>query len=500
MRTLLPALLLAPALAVAAIPTFDQSVACPPLRLRLPKVEAQPMPAMEAYRFVGKAPDGSAKEFDAYPPEMIWRRDQRLGVWADKDGNRYELAAPKSLLGGPYPRAMVTQEEYDKVQAKAGAFKPSTLGQWLNDWVGGTASKPQRLSPLGGVRMALFATVGNDTAALVFTLKSNPNQPYALLITAAGDPPAKWRAALTRALAGFGAQSQGLSGQADDVEGWITIERPPYRVHTDLPKRDRKWLGTLLTDMGVIRRAYTKVFPEPYGTKIPISVIRVFADPDEYRAYAGEGMENTAGHFSSLNRELVVMGDAEEDSSKRRRDDILSTSFHEGFHQYLFLITPPLSTVPIWFNEGHATYFETFRVRGNNAKPSDSARLEVARKATGLRSAEGLARLLAYSQPEFYAQANDCYAVAWLFVHWLRTEAPPALAKTLDAYYKLICEGKSQVDANAAVYTPQVLQQIAEGLEDYLSKHKWEPPRDQRPRVRDIKDLDKDERERLLGR
>ena len=97
MRTLLHALLLAPALAVAAVPSFDQSVACPPLRLRLPKVEAQPMPAMEAYRFVGKAPDGSAKEFDAYPPEMIWRRDQRLGVWADKLPAVHKAAQAKAV-------------------------------------------------------------------------------------------------------------------------------------------------------------------------------------------------------------------------------------------------------------------------------------------------------------------------------------------------------------------------------------------------------------------
>ena len=76
-RRLAALLLLAPALA-AAVPAFDQAVPCPPLRLRLPKVEAQPIPALEAYRFVARLPDGSAKEFDAYPPEMLWRREQRL--------------------------------------------------------------------------------------------------------------------------------------------------------------------------------------------------------------------------------------------------------------------------------------------------------------------------------------------------------------------------------------------------------------------------------------
>ena len=69
-------------------------------------------------------------------------------------------------------------------------------------------------------------------------------------------------------------------------------------------------------------------------------------------------MEWSAGHFSALQRELVVMGDAEEDDRERRRDDIRSTTFHEGWHQYLFLITPGNAAVPIWFNEGHATFFD----------------------------------------------------------------------------------------------------------------------------------------------
>ena len=476
MRDLLPFLLLLCLCAAglrAAVPGFTQTVPCPPVRLRLPKVEAAPMPALEAYRMVARMPDGTAKDFDAYAPEQLWRRAQRLGAWTDAAGNRYELVAPKTFLGGPYPRAIVLQEEYDKVQAQAGAVTPAGLGKWLGEWVGATCGKPQRLKPLGGVRMALFAEVGN-VAALVFTLKDGPAHPYALLVTPAADPPAKWRTALSRALAGFGAAGRGLSGQAAQTEGWITIDRPPYRLHTDLPARDRKWLDSLLADMLAIRHAYTQAFPEPSGTEVPTSVIRVFADPAAYRAYAGQGLENSAGHFSSLQRELVVMGNAEEKSNKRRRNDIRSITFHEGFHQYLFLITPPQADVPTWFNEGHATYFETFRIRGNAAAPALSPRIEVARRATGLRNAEGLARMMAASQPEFYASANDHYAVAWLLVHWLRTEAPPDLAKTLGDYYALLCRGKPILEANDAIYTKPILERIAAGLADYLDKHKWE--------------------------
>ena len=468
MKRLLALAALLPLALHAAVPQFTENIACGPVRLRLPKgVEATPMPALESYRFIRQMPDGSATEFDAFAPEQLWRRDQRLGAWADKEGNRYELVAPKSRLGGPYSQTVVTQEEYDRVQAQTGVLKPSALGMWLGEWAQATCGKPQPLRPLGAVRAAQFATVGN-AAALVFFLKAAPRQPYVLLITPAQEPPERWRAALGRALAGFAASGTGLSGTAKEAGGWITIDRPPYRVHTDLPKRDRKWLDTLLDDMLAIRRAYTQAFPEPKGTQVPTSVIRVFADPAEYLAYAGEGQEWSGGFFSGLRRELVVKGDAEAEADERR-ETIRSTTFHEGFHQYLFLITPPLAQVPIWFNEGHATFFETFRVRDGRAAPGPSRRRDAAREARGLRSADGLARLLAMSQEEFYAEgAGQHYAVAWALVSWLRTEAPDDLKALLPRYYARLCARKTQLEANAEVFPPETLTRIAEGLERYL--------------------------------
>ena len=455
--------------AQAAVPQFTENVACDPLRVRLPRgVEATPTPPLESYRFVGQRPDGSTVEFDAFDPEQLWRRDQRLGAWADKDGNRYELVAPKSRRGGPYPRTLVTREEYDKVQERTGALKPAALGMWIGEWTGAACGKPQALRPMGAVRLAQFAEAGS-AAVLVFFLKDAPQQPYALFITPAADPPARWRTPLQRALAGFAPSGSGLSGTAKTAGGWITLDKPPYRLHTDLPKRDRKWLDTLLADMAAIRAAYTQALPEPKGTKVPTSVIRVFADPDEYRAHAGEGMEWSAGHFSALQRELVVMGDAEEDDRERRRDDIRSTTFHEGWHQYLFLITPGNAAVPIWFNEGHATFFETFTVRDGRAVPGPSRRRDTARQAKALRSPAGLRKLLDMSQEEFYSGAiGDHYAVAWALVSYLRTDAPDPLKPLLNDYYALLLKRKSQLEANDALFTPETLRALADGLDAYL--------------------------------
>ena len=469
--TLLAALtLLLPAAPLqSAVPQFSENVACEPIRIRLPKgVEATPTPPLESYRFMSQKPDGSVIEFDAFDPEQLWRRDQRLGAWVDKDGNRYELVAPKSRRGGPYPRTLVTREEYDKVQERTGTLKPSALGMWIGEWTGATCGKPQALRPVGGIRLAQFAEAGN-AAVLVFFLKDTPQQPYALIITPSADPPARWRTPLQRALAGFASAGRGLSGTAQAAGGWITLDKPPYRLHTDLPKRDRKWLDTLLADMTAIRAAYTQALPEPKGTKIPTSVIRVFANPDEYRAHSGEGMEWSSGHFSSLERELVVMGDSGEEDRERRREDIRSITFHEGWHQYLFLITPGNAAVPIWFNEGHATFFETFTVKGGRAVPGPSRRRAQARQAVALRSPTGLRKLLDMSQEEFYSGSiGDHYAVAWAIVSYLRTDAPDSLKSLLNDYYALLCKRKTQLEANDAIFTSETLRAISDGLEEYL--------------------------------
>ena len=221
MKRLLALAALLPLALHAAVPQFTENIACGPVRLRLPKgVEATPMPALESYRFIRQMPDGSATEFDAFAPEQLWRRDQRLGAWADKEGNRYELVAPKSRLGGPYSQTVVTQEEYDRVQAQTGVLKPSALGMWLGEWAQATCGKPQPLRPLGAVRAAQFATVGNAagwewtalavtviTAVGTLVMALYANVPYALApglgmasfltVTVCGDMGFTWQEGLS---------------------------------------------------------------------------------------------------------------------------------------------------------------------------------------------------------------------------------------------------------------------------------------------------------------
>ena len=475
--------LLLPCLLMAKVPTFNQRITCGPLRVPLPKgVSQEAPPAVETftYTFTRGNKSGTEERFD---PRQLWEQEQRLGKWTDDDGNTYELVAPTSVIDAfdkgfenKYNQIMphVLKEEYTLNRKKVGKLVAKRLPQWLTDWTDKSFSAPQKLRGMSAVSQALFAEAPG-MAALIVYLKSNPNQPYVLLITTPNDPASAWKTPLTRALSGFADAGKQLKSNQQSVDGWQTLEQPPYRLYSNLPKQQTKFLNTLLGNMQQMRKVYTTYLPEPKNLKVPTSVIRVFASPEEYRAYVGDNLGWSAGLFSSTHRELVVMGNAEEDSNKKQKDDIRSTTFHEGFHQYLFLITPPTVEVPIWFNEGHATFFETFERTRNGVKPTISPRLLQVKKDSRFCTAEGIALLMSFSREIFYHDKNrdTAYASAWVLVHWLRTEAPKELGNTLNDYYRLLCKGKTPQEAQAAIYTPAICERIAEGLWRFVEKHDY---------------------------
>ena len=77
--------------------------------------------------------------------------------------------------------------------------------------------------------------------------------------------------------------------------------------------------------------------------------------------------------------------------------------------------------VPVWFNEGLATYVEYIA----SASPSDVKSGAVhAPMVRGLlehqKDAVPLSRLIHYGPSQFYGRASITYAEAWAFVHFMR--------------------------------------------------------------------------------
>lgn len=478
---------------MAAAPMLTQRVVCENVQIPLPKqITKEAPPAVETFTYTWTRGNKSGTE-ERYDPRQLWEADQRLGMWSDEDGNTYELVQPKSVIDSfdrgvdsnyAQPMKHVLKDDYKQNRQKVGKLARKRLPEWLEDWTGKSFEAPQKLRAVGNVSQALFAQA-SDTVALVFFFKKAPNQPYALIIRSKNGRPEEWKAVLTRAMGGLALGSKFKPAADTPQEGWNTIDGKHYRVLSNLPKSYEKFQRDLLNEMEAMRTVYTKYIPEPKRMKIPTSVIRVFATPEEYHAYAGAGEGWSSGVFSTTHRELVVMGNVDEGSKKEQKENIQQITFHEGTHQYLFSISPPATHIPIWFNEGHATFFETFTVKSTPGvgrkgptvvgTPNLSYRLETVQRDSRFCTPSGLAQLMAFT-PEAFYQGNHrdvAYASAWVLVHWLRTEAPPELATTLNQYYQLICKGKTQEEVGEKIYPPAVLEKISQGLMEFLNKQEY---------------------------
>jgi hypothetical protein len=178
--------------------------------------------------------------------------------------------------------------------------------------------------------------------------------------------------------------------------------------------------------------------------------VRVFKTLDDYREYrlsTGEEDRTSCGLWDPAREELLI--------SAEDRAQAQSTMRHEAFHQYLHYATGR-GDHAMWFNEGHACYFEN--VKYNAAKREVKILAQGNRAAWVAREPERVARelpeLLHMDHAQYYSgDANLHYAAGWALVYFLET-APVAsprefarYAKVLPVYLKAMAEGFSANDA-----------------------------------------------------
>jgi hypothetical protein len=418
------------------------------------------------------------EELECFNPDQLWRHQQRKGLWKDKSGNTYELVQASTtqiptdtlLKEG---KQHVTRAEYDAAYATA-SIDLESLPQWIEDW---TNETPSPLPPLKGtknVRGAVCTTASH--AILVILLRTTPDTPYLLIVTPNDEAPEKWASTLTRALTSFTPRKGSASSNTSVAKGaWYSIEKPPYRIHTNLTQKHRVTLNKLLADIQAVRKAYTTVIPEPKNTTVPTSVIRIFPTHKDYVTYVSQmdpNLQWSAGLFSTTHRELLVSIE-ESAEAKERKQRINAITFHEGWHQYLFLISPAGTDIPIWFNEGLATYFESFTVSGKNAKPQKNTdRARHALTLSHMHTVDGLKDFMAASRERFYdEEREDYYATAWAVTTTLLHDKDPRFKNILRTYYQSLCDGASAEDATKAIFTDEVLQALSTALPKQIKKH-----------------------------
>jgi hypothetical protein len=181
-------------------------------------------------------------------------------------------------------------------------------------------------------------------------------------------------------------------------------------------------------------------------------VIRVFKERDGYLAYVGETLKWSGGVWMPSKKELAV-SPCDWAKGLKKRQLILNTLYHEGFHQYFFYA---LGQIPSsrWFDEGHAQYFEGINFKGGKNYSIELPKYSIKEiiKFVEIGKASEIPELLKKNYPEFYSSEekdrHQNYTMALALVYFLRKGAPAMkngnnYSEIPEKYYDALLETKN---------------------------------------------------------
>jgi len=410
------------------------------------------------------------KTVEMYAPLDLWRHAQHSGQWIDEDSNTLVLATMRLPVPPEFPRQHVPRPEYDagmKNAAQVDWDKPDTfLMAWVTAFAGARPSDQQaitkrssrlrdlyifsipepspfthgyafRLSRMAPAQrnavtnwfcllLSPSTHIKPDTADAAVQTELIPSLGSCLAVspvpaTPRPDAPQAAGKADTGRSPEFLESRRQVASSIANMKDWWMLETENYILLSNLKNRKHVMVRELESSVEVLRNAFESFIPlsTPPGA---VSVIRLFATPEEYTAYVGEKMSWTGGAWIPDRKELVVKPQ-DWGSSKEQRESILRVTYHEAFHQYIHFATSP--HVPaVWFNEGHACFFENIEVRDRRLTMQENERfVEKVVESVG-KSGFSLKPLLTMSYETFYnprpSDRERNYALAWALVYYMR--------------------------------------------------------------------------------
>ena len=214
--------------------------------------------------------------------------------------------------------------------------------------------------------------------------------------------------------------------------GEETVLSLRYRIRTDAGKP-----AALEVDRFMERAAalWTPLFGVPAPVALPLEV-RLHCNPADLIRVLGSQKptgQATGLYLSNPTPAIHVACSGEEPEHPYR------TLLHEGTHQFIHLgagyrepgrpsAAPPRLAVPLWLNEGLASYFEAAFITPDLLQPGrpDPSRLAELQAALRRGKAPPLGKILGKRYGEPFASLD--YAIAWGLVYTLMQEAPPPWA------------------------------------------------------------------------
>ena len=223
----------------------------------------------------------------------------------------------------------------------------------------------------------------------------------------------------------------GMSSAYSSMKWWEQATRE-YKFMTDLNKAaGGRFIRDAMKLMEAMRKSYE--FYVPKQKEVGLCTVRVFktlAGYREYRASTGDDDQMSCGLWDPNREELLIAAEDQKDAQNTMR--------HEAFHQYLHYATAGADHA-IWFNEGHATFFEGVRYNpaNNTVKVVDEGNRAMWVSRNPAAYARNMKRILKMTQAQFYSgDANLNYCTAWALTYFLEKGA--YASKDFEPYRKVL--------------------------------------------------------------
>lgn len=419
-----------------------------------------------------------------FQPRDFWEHGELAGAWMDGQGNELRVFQVRNLplrdeeFGESVENGPTKAHLTERIAASAmRTADADALLQWASRFYGESFEKSALIKvPCGKMVEALALSRDGLSSGGVF-LKTYRKEWFFVDLRLAGET-ADLDALLRKLALGAKTMSWNQTGGAPVIkeDGAFVYTMPGYVVKVEMPQAlASSFMARIKPMLEASMAAHRRYLPPKQEMKP--SVLRVFNDRARYDSYvnaATERMENNSiGMWIPSREELVVMS-----GMKQVKDAIAAETFgtlrHEAFHQYLFHATGRGGHA-MWFNEGHACFFETgaYSASAKRLSPNDDSEQrrpkDLAKDVLGI--AKLIPQILPLSPDGFYAgplaEVNRRYAAAWAVTYFLEKgiwvmDGMDAYKDVLPTYLKLMEDGKvSFKEATEKAWAPVADRDVA---------------------------------------
>lgn len=255
-------------------------------------------------------------------------------------------------------------------------------------------------------------------------------------------------------LAGFAGVT---SGCAHDIPGWKVVTNDHFRLHTDRPRRSFDSLMERLEDVhaGLASSFFSDV-------KVPRMEVFLFEN-SEFEDLFGD---KTGGLFvggGPGEGGFLVLPEAWDG------EHLSKTAAHELAHAF---VNATFQNVPVWFNEGFASYCESIKVFDDKVWFGSSQVFAASSAASG--QLVSVKDLFSARAERFHGDLGARhYTTAWAVIHYVWHGEGKSLRGRFDQFGAMLAaKGKDpggSVEAWQAVFSDISLDEIDHRLRDHLT-------------------------------